>query len=430
MARLVQKFGGTSVRDAEHIRRVAKIVSDATRGGKEVVVVVSAMGHTTDQLIDLAEAVNDVPDPRELDMLLSTGEQVSISLVAMALQKLGLKARSFTGAQAGILTDETHTFARIKTVQPSRLETSLRRGEIAVVAGFQGMTRTSDITTLGRGGSDTTAVALAAALKADTCDIYTDVNGVYTTDPRSYGQARRLHTISYEEMLELASLGAQVLNARSVELALKKKVPIRLRSTFEPDDTGTLVTSRELAPDYQICGVALDPNRVSFRLSLPRDFSVKEPTTDTPDTQYSSRAERMIQELCGLGLAKEHINVKHDDTAICEIEFNCEKRLSREAKEVLLEYFPQNNGTVLRVDSDVARISVVGVGAREHHQRGDIINALRQASIPVAMVTTNTISVSAVVPSKFKDDAVKQLHETFCNGHNLIEPQPQPQPAS
>ncbi len=424
MARLVQKFGGTSVRDAEHIQRVAKIVHDAARGGKEIVVVVSAMGHTTDELINLAESVNDLPDPRELDMLLSTGEQVSISLVAMALQKLGLKARSFTGAQAGILTDETHTFARIKTVQPSRVETSLRRGEIAVVAGFQGMTRTSDITTLGRGGSDTTAVALAASLKAECCDIYTDVNGVYTTDPRCYGQARRLHTISYEEMLELASLGAQVLNARSVELALRQKVPIRLRSTFEPGDTGTLVTLRELSPDYQICGVALDTNRVSFRLSLPRDFSVKEPSLDDgKPNHYNVRAQRVVEELCNLGLSRDHVNLRTDGDSICEIEFNCEKRLSREAREVLLEFFPQNNGTLLRVDSDVARISIVGVGARERHQRGDMINALRQASIPVAMVTTSNISVSAVVPAKYKDDAVKQLHETFCNGHNFADAQ-------
>lgn len=422
MARLVQKFGGTSVRDAQHIGRVAKIVHDAARSGREIVVVVSAMGHTTDQLIDLAEQVNDVPDARELDMLLSTGEQVSISLVAMALQKLGLKARSFTGAQAGILTDDTHTYARIKTVQPSRVESSLRRGEIAVVAGFQGMTRTSDISTLGRGGSDTTAVALAAALKAECCDIYTDVNGVYTTDPRCYGQARRLHTISYEEMLELASMGAQVLNARSVELALRQNVPVRLRSTFEPDDTGTLVTSRELAPDYQICGVALDTNRVSFRLSLPRDFSVAEPgVQDERENHYNQRARRVVEELCSLGLTGEQINLRKDGPTVCEIEFNCEKRLSRSAKEVLLEFFPNDNGAVLRVDSDVARISVVGAGARVFHQRGDIVNTLRQASIPVAMVTTGTISVSAVVPAKYKDDAVKQLHEAFCNSHNFAE---------
>lgn len=429
MARLVQKFGGTSLRDPEHIRKVAKIVADSARDGKELVVVVSAMGHTTDQLIELSELVNDRPDPREMDMLLCTGEQVSISLVAMALQKMGLKARSFTGAQAGILTDETHTFARIKTVQPSRLETSLRRGEIAVVAGFQGMTRTSDITTLGRGGSDTTAVALAAALKAECCDIYTDVNGVYTTDPRSYGKARRLHAISYEEMLELASAGAQVLNARSVELAMRTRVPIRLRSTFEPGDTGTLVTSRDLAPDYQICGVALDTNRVSFKLSVRQDFSVhhstgsvNETTADSTYLHYNSKTERLLDDLCGLGLSREHVNVVRTGDTVSQIEFNCEKRLSREAKEVILEYFPQNNGTILSVDTDVARISVVGIGAAECHRRGDIIGALSAASIPVAMISTSTISVSAVVPAKYKDEAVKHLHDTFCNGNSFSEP--------
>src|SRR4030095_8518048 len=229
MGRLVQKFGGTSVSDVNRIRKAAEIAVRAAAEGHEVTTVVSAMGQTTDQLIRLAEQVTPDPHPRELDMLLVTGEQVSIALMSMAIQSLGGQDRSFTGAQAGIITEHNHGLARIKEIRSEGLEASLARGEIAVVAGFQGTAENNEITTLGRGGSDTTAVALAGALAADRCDIYTDVNGVYTADPRMFPEARRLSSLSYEEMLELALAGAQVMNARSVELAMDTHVPLRVR---------------------------------------------------------------------------------------------------------------------------------------------------------------------------------------------------------
>ncbi|MBX9689184.1 MAG: aspartate kinase [Candidatus Obscuribacterales bacterium] len=414
MARLVQKFGGSSVRDAAHILKAARIVADAHREGKELVVVVSAMGNSTDELISLASQVNAVPDPRELDVLLATGEQVSISMMALALQSLGLKARSFTGPQAGILTDDTHGYARIKTVQASRLETSLRRGEIAVVAGFQGMNRNSELTTLGRGGSDTTAVALAAALKAECCDIYTDVNGIYTTDPRTVGSARRLHSISYEEMLALASAGAQVLNARSVELALRTNVKLRLRSTFEPGDTGTLVTSRELAPEYQVCGVACDSDRVSVRLVLSQSFASEGSTR--LDEARAEKIENVLEKLNQLGVHSKNILCKKADSInISELEFTCENRISRQVQSLLnhaMEEFPSSQ---MLLDTGIARISIIGSGVHTDREiRNQLLNTLSEAEVPVSMLSADELSLSAVVPANFKEIAVKEVHARFC----------------
>lgn len=420
MARLVQKFGGSSVKDTEHIKRVARIIADAHREGKEIIVVVSAMGDTTDQLIELAHELSIHPDPRELDVLLATGEQVSIALLAMALQSFGLKARSFTGPQAGILTDETHGFARIKTVQPSRVESSLRRGEIAIVAGFQGMNRSSELTTLGRGGSDTTAVALAAALKAECCDIYTDVDGVYTTDPRTVGQARKLRAISYQEMLALASAGAQVLNARSVELAMKNNVPVRLRSTFVPGDSGTLVTNKELAPQYQICGIACDGDRISMRLILSQNFSAN--GARILDEDRETRINTLIERLENIGVSSNTISrLKADSINTSEIEFTCESRISRNAQSILsgsLHEFPDSQ---IKLDTGVARISIIGNGVHADLElRNDLLSILKQADIPVSMLTTDTLSLSAVVPDKFKDEAVRQVHARFCQETPLI----------
>lgn len=413
MKRLVQKFGGTSLRDAQHIRRVAKIVADTHKLGKQLVVVVSAMGDTTDELIRLAGEVSSDADARELDVLLATGEQVSIAMLSLALQSLGLKARSFTGPQAGILTDDTHGFARIKTVQASRLETSLQRGEVAVVAGFQGMTRTSELTTLGRGGSDTTAVALAAALKAECCDIYTDVDGIYTTDPRTVGQARKLRIVSYEEMLALASAGAQVLNARSVELAMKNRVPVRLRSTFDPQDSGTLVTSRDLAPEYTVCGVACDSNSVSMRLALAQDFSGK---GEQNDVERSAKIEQLIDKLEDMGIAPQHIlKKKADGNSISEIEFTCETRLSKTAQSVLKQALNDFPASSMLVNTELARISIVGGGVHaDQNMENDLLNILNEAEIPVSMLTSDELSISALIPQNFRDDAVRHVHAKFC----------------
>lgn len=406
--------------DANHVKKVARIVADTYRSGRKLAVVVSAMGESTDELIELAGRVNSDPDPRELDVLLATGEQVSIAMLALALQSLGLKARSFTGPQAGIITDDTHGFARIKTVQASRIEESLLKGEIAVVAGFQGMNRKSELTTLGRGGSDTTAVALAAALKAECCDIYTDVNGIYTSDPRRVGNARRLHAVSYEEMLALASLGAQVLNARSVELAMKKQVPVRLRSTFEPEDTGTLVTNRSLAPEYQICGVACDNNRLSMRLVLGQNFSTAE-TCDL-DLGRQEKIGRLICQLEEIGIAKSAVVCKKSDGLnISEILLSCESRIARQVQAILAGALSEFPASQLRVETAVAAISLIGNGVHADKQvLKDLLQTLSSAEIPVSMLTADKLSISALVPERFKDDAVSIVHDHFCRDSRVL----------
>lgn len=414
MGRLVQKFGGTSVRDAEHIRNVAKLVAKAAQEGHQVVTVVSAMGHTTDNLIALADEITDDAASREMDMLLATGEQVSIALLAMAVQKLGVKARSFTGAQAGIITDTTHGAARIREIRTRSIEECLSRGEVAIVAGFQGLTPDGEICTLGRGGSDTTAVALAAALKSDSCDIYTDVNGVYTADPRILASARRLTSVSYEEMLELAAAGAQVLNARSVELAMNMRVPVRLRSTFEPDDIGTLITQKLNTADYVVCGIACDTNRVAFNLKLARRFWRQVKTNST--VHYLEGVSRLFQELNELSITTDMVTLLgRDDETAPELIFTVEKRSARKVEQVVKELADELGDPAVSIDTDIARISVVGSGLSCH--RGvvaAIFDTLCNASIPVQMLTTGDIRVTALVPSQYKDEAVERIHDRFC----------------
>jgi aspartate kinase len=414
MGRLVQKFGGTSVRDAEHIRNVAKLVAKAAREGNQVVTVVSAMGHTTDNLIGLADEITDDASSREMDMLLATGEQVSIALLAMAVQQLGVPARSFTGAQAGIITDPIYGAARIKEVRTKSIEESLARGEVAIVAGFQGVTEKGEICTLGRGGSDTTAVALAAALKSKSCDIYTDVNGVYTADPRAFSGARRLDIISYEEMLELAASGAQVLNARSVELAMNMQVPIRLRSTFEPDDIGTLITHKYQSPDYVVCGIACDTSRVAVNLKLSQRVWRHMQTNHT--VHYLEGVSRLFQQLNQLAITTDMVTLlgRDDDSAV-ELVFTVDKRVARKVEQVVNELADELGGPELTMDSDIARISVVGSGLS--CRRGvvaAIFDTLCSASIPVQMLTTGDIRVTALVPVKYKDEAVARIHDRFC----------------
>lgn len=419
MSRIVQKFGGTSVKDPEHIRKVAEIVAETYSQNKQVVVVVSAMGHGTDELIDLALKVDENPEPRELDVLLATGEQVSIAMLSIALRSMGLKARSFTGPQAGILTDETHGFARIKTVHPSRIESSLRRGEIPVVAGFQGMNGNSELTTLGRGGSDTTAVALAAALKAECCDIYTDVDAVYTTDPRTVESARKLGVISYEEMLALANSGAQVLNARSVELAMNNSVPIRLRSTFAPENTGTLVTTKDIAPEHNVCGVACDASRVWVRIAISQSFNAQESVGDFADnfSKQEDAVQHLLSTLISLGIDKEIISLKRANGINASwLEFHCEKRILRDVQSVLAGSTNQLPDLDYRIDTGLALVSLVGAGIdRDYLISDNLAQVLRKNAIPILMQTQQVLRSSILIPGAFKEQAVKLVHEVFCS---------------
>lgn len=409
MARIVQKFGGTSVADVNKIQKAAEIVAASAKEGHEVTAVVSAMGHTTDHLISLAEQI--WPDPhmksaREMDMLLATGEQVSIALFTMALQKLGYTARSFTGAQAGIITENRHGAARIQEVRPDKLESTMARGEIAVVAGFQGITESSELTTLGRGGSDTTAVALAAALGADTCDIYTDVKGVYTADPRIISTARCLTAVSYEEMLELAATGAQVMNARSVELAMDNQVPIRVRSTFTPEDPGTLITHRVASPEYTIAGIACDMNSAVITLkSLSSGSDVK------PLEGISALFTRLSE----LAIQTDMVMVlKHEDEPSSELAFTVEKGSLSRVQQIIESVALALGNPLMQVDTDIAKVSVVG---RRLTSRPEVVSGvfetLSTADIPVQMVATGDMRVSVLMPARHGREAVKLIHERF-----------------
>jgi aspartate kinase len=361
----------------------------------------------------MADTITADANEREMDMLLATGEQVSIALLTMAVQELGVKARSFTGAQAGILTEAVHQTARIKTIQTGPIEKALDQGFVAIVAGFQGVSEQGELCTLGRGGSDTTAVALAAALKAECCDIYSDVNGVYTADPRAFSYAKRLNVISFEEMLEMAAAGAQVLNARSVELAMNNKVPVRLRSTFEPDDLGTLVTHKYASPDYVVCGIASDTNRVAFNLRLPRRGRR---ANSKAAVQYLEGVSAMFLRLTHLGITTDMVTLLGRDNDLGpELIFTVEKRSARKVEHVIDELIAQLGYPEVTMDRDIARISVIGNGLS--CRRGvvaAIFDILCSASIPVQMLTTGDIRVTALVPAKYKDEAVERIHERFC----------------
>lgn len=413
MARLVQKFGGTSVSDINKIRKAAEIVVAAANEGHEVTAVVSAMGHTTDHLVSLAEQIFAEPglkSAREMDMLLATGEQVSIALLTMAIQSLGYQARSFTGAQAGIITESQHGVARIQEVQADRLESSLARGEIAVVAGFQGVTENNELTTLGRGGSDTTAVALSAALGADRCDIYTDVKGVFSADPRIISDARRLPSVSYEEMLELAATGAQVMNARSVEMAMDNGVPVRVRSTFEPLDQGTLITHRVSSPEYTIAGIACDMNSAVITL---KSLS---PLSDTRPLEGISALFTRLQEL---SIQTDMVMLlKHEDEPSQECAFTIEKSALPRVQQLIEALAISLGNPLMQVETDIAKVSVVGrrLTARPEVVAG-VFECLNLAEIPVQMVATGDMRISVLMPAKYGREAIKLIHKRF----NLAE---------
>lgn len=399
MARVVQKFGGTSVADPKKIIHAAQKAAARRALGDEVVVVVSAMGKQTDYLVDLAAEITDAPCAREMDMLLSTGEQVSVALFAMALQQMGHEAVSLTGAQIGIRTDSSHTRARIQSISTSFISEFLAAGKIVIAAGFQGIDQDGNITTLGRGGSDTTAVALAAVLEADCCEIYTDVDGIYTTDPRVLKSATRLDSISHDEMLELASLGAGVMHSRSIEFAKKFGVPIVVRSSFQ-DGAGTAIIPADRAVGRPVSGVALAKNEARITLE------------DVPDQPGSSHA--LFARLATNGIAVDMIiqNVGQGGTA--DISFTVPEEDLQAALDVTGKVGGQLGAARITQDPNVAKVSVVGLGmATAEGVAGRMFAAISDAGINVHMITTSEIKISVLVDRENASRAVAAAHKAF-----------------
>src|SRR5262245_57617046 len=408
MALIVQKYGGSSVADQEKILAVARRVSATASGdgrgsGHRLVVVVSAMGKTTDGLASLAHHITPTPDPREMDMLLATGEQVTIALLAMTLHTLGFKARSFTGPQVGMRTDRAHTKARISRITADRVQRALDGGEIAVVAGFQGLSEDDEITTLGRGGSDLTAVALAAALKADVCEIYTDVDGVYTADPNIVPDARKLARVAYDEMLEMASLGAKVLQARSVEFAKKYGVTVHVRSTFKPDP-GTLVTKEEeTMEEAVVTGITHD--RSQSKISLLR-------VPDRPGI-----AAQVFGAVAARSIVVDMIvqNISRD--GYTDISFTLPRGDHARAASALEDIARQVGAAGIAYDERVAKVSIVGVGMRSHSGvAARMFGTLAGEGINIQMISTSEIAVSCVIEEKYAELAVRALHDAFALG--------------
>src|SRR5262245_4889107 len=400
---IVQKYGGSSVADPEKIKNVARRVAASAADGHRLVVVVSAMGKTTDSLVALAGAITAAPDPREMDMLLATGEQVTIGLLAMALTSLGHPASSFTGPQVGLVTDAAHTGARIRRITGERIMAALEAGRIAVVAGFQGATGGGDITTLGRGGSDLTGVALAAALKADVCEIFTDVDGVYTADPNVVPDARKLARVSYDEMLEMASLGSKVLQARSVEFAKKYSVPVHVRSTFKPDP-GTLVTREDHSmEDVVVTGITHD--RGQAKLSILR-------VPDRPGI-----ASQVFGGLGAQNIVVDMIvqNISRD--GLTDISFTLPRADRQRAERVLAGLAQEIGAEGVTTDDRIAKVSVVGVGMRSHAGvAARMFHAMSTEGINIQMISTSEIAVSCVIEDKYTELAVRALHDAFALG--------------
>lgn len=406
MALYVQKFGGTSVGSVERIKAVAEKVKRFRDEGHQLVVVLSAMSGETNRLIDLASEINEEPTPREMDMLVSTGEQVTISLLAMALHKLGVPATSYTGAQVGIHTDSAHTKARIQRIETDDMREDLDNGQVVVVAGFQGVDDDGNITTLGRGGSDTTGVALAAALNADECQIYTDVDGVYTTDPRVCSKAQRLERITVEEMLELASLGSKVLQSRAVEFAGKYNVPLRVLSSFE-DGPGTLIIAdtdeeEDSMEEPLISGIAFTANAAKLTLLNTPDVPGVASRILGPIADANIEVDMIVQNVAPLG--------DYTDFTFTVAKSDYKKTLKILQDQVI----PELGDGEVNGDDNIAKVSLVGVGMRSHAGvASKMFRILADENINIRMVSTSEIKISVVIDEKHMELAVRALHEAF-----------------
>ncbi|HEX3777338.1 MAG TPA: aspartate kinase [Polyangiaceae bacterium] len=401
MALVVQKFGGTSVANLDRMKHVSELALRTQREGNQVVLIVSAMSGETNRLLGLAHQISDTPDMRELDSLASTGEQVSAALVAMTIQKLGGKARSFLGHQARISTDAAYTKARIQAIDGSNLLSAVQNGSIAVVAGFQGIDPDGSITTLGRGGSDTTAVAIAAAIKADVCEIYTDVDGVYTTDPNICPSARKIDRISYEEMLELASLGAKVLQIRSVEVAMKYGVPVHVRSSFS-DRTGTMVVGEEGFESVAVAGVAYDKGEAKVQLVRMKDKPGVVAKIFGMLAEHNVSVDMIIQSPSRGG----------KDTT--DVTFTVAKTDLPRAKELIEKTAAEYGSEPVEYDPDIVKVSIVGLGMRSHAGvAAKMFSILAGEGINIQAISTSEIKISCIIAAKYTELAVRALHEGF-----------------
>ena len=402
MALIVQKYGGTSVGSPERIKNVANRIAKFKAAGHDVVVVVSAMSGETNRLVALAEAMQEYPDPREMDVILATGEQVTIGLLAMALKNIGLDAKSYTGWQVAVTTDNSHTKARIENIDADHIHADIKEGKVIIVAGFQGVDGNNDITTLGRGGSDTSAVAMAAALKADECQIYTDVDGVYTTDPRVVPEARRLKTISFEEMLELASLGSKVLQIRSVEFAGKYKVRLRVLSSLQEGGEGTLITFEE-DEDMEkaaVAGIAFDKNQARINVrGVP----------DKPGIAY-----QILGAVADANIEVDMIiqNVGKEGTT--DFSFTVPRGDYQRTLNILNEVQKNIGAQIVDGDNTVCKVSIVGVGMRSHvGVASTMFRTLAEEGINIQMISTSEIKVSVLIDEKYLELATRVLHSVF-----------------
>lgn len=404
---IIQKYGGSSLANPKRIKRVARRVAEYRKKGIDIVVVVSALGDTTDELISLSQQIAKNPPTREMDMLMSTGEQISVALLAMAIHNLGLYAISFTGAQVGIITDKSFTRARILDVNTKRIEQELKNGKIVIVAGFQGVTLDQEITTLGRGGSDMTAVALAKVLNARECEIYTDVDGVYTADPRIVKDARKLDRLSYEEMLELASLGAQVMQARSMEVAKKFNIPIHIRSSMK-NTKGTII-SREVKAMEEVLVSGVTANKNEAKITI----------CDVPDRP--GIAAKIFS-----GLAKENINVDMivqnvSRTGLTDVTFTVSGTDLNRALAISRSISKTIRAKGVTFDKNIAKVSIVGVGMRSHSGvAAEMFDALASKKINIEMISTSEIKISCIINRKWADEAVRVIHKRFGLGKRKI----------